>query len=252
MNAIKDKFLASIGRSLQHSLAEISTPSQALQACAADGRPAPSDLNRRLEGINKSAESVLSLLQNILEWPRVQTGQKLDLLDMEIADRDLGYLVEALDNLRFLSLAGTKITDSGLAHVKALKGLQELHLNGTKITSQGLDHLKGLEHLEILDLKDTRTTDDGLSLLKPLHKLNGLDLTRTLVTDAGLAHVGSFAELRTLILWDTHVTADGLRHLRGLRNLQELMLWHTPVTDQGADELRAALPGCDISTDMFT
>ena len=252
LNATKDKFLSSVGRTLRDSLAEISAASRALKDHAVTDRPAQSDANRQLEDVNRSAETVLGLLENILEWPRVQAGQKLDLLDMEITDRDLGYLIEALDDLRFLSLAGTKITDAGLEHIKALKDLQELHLDGTAITSHGLDLLKGLQNLEVLDLKDTTISDDGLAHLKPLRDLKGLYLTRTPVSDAGLAHVGTFTGLRTLILWDTQVTDAGLHHLRSLRDLQELILWKTRVTEQGANELRKALPGCDVSTGMFT
>ncbi len=252
LNATKDKFLSSIGRTLRDSLAEISMASSALKACASDERPAQGDISRRADVVNRSAETVLGLLENILEWPRVQVGQKLDLLDMEIKDRDLGYLVESLGNLRFLSLAGTRITDAGLEYITALKDLQELHLDGTAITDDGLKQLQRLQNLEVLDLKDTVITDDGLARLKSLRNLKGLYLTRTRITDAGLVHVGTLTALRTLILWDTQITDGGLSELRSLRNLQELILWKTLVTEQGADKLRQVLPDCDVSVGMFT
>jgi len=253
LSAAKDKFLSNISRSLHDSLAEISASSQALKDTAATtGQPVQGDANWRLEDVNRSARNVLKLLENILEWPRVQAGQKLDLLDMEITDRDLGYLVGALDNLRFLSLAGTRITDDGLEYIRVLKDLQELHLDGTAITNKGLELIKELENVEVLDLKDTTITDDGLTHLKPLRNLKSLYLTRTPISDAGLAHIGMLTGLQTLILWNTQVTDDGLHHLRSLTALRELILWQTLVTEHGADELRKALPDCDISTGMFT
>ena len=252
LNATKDRFLSSIGRTLRDSLAEISVASQAIKDWASTDQLALSDVNRRLKDVNSSAETVLGLLEHILEWPRVQAGQKLDLLDMEITDRDLGYLAEALGNLRYLSLAGTKVTDAGLEHTKVLKDLQELHLDGTAISDDGLSRIKGLENLEVLDLKDTKITDEGLAHLKPLRNLKGLYLTRTRIGDAGLAHVGTLTDLSTLILWDTQITDAGLAHLRSLHNLRELILWKTRVTDQAASELKKALPDCDISTGMFT
>lgn len=252
LNATKDKFLSSVGRTLRDSLQEISAASQAIKDWAGKDQPDQPDIEQRLEDVNRSAETVLGLLEKILEWPRVQAGQKLDLLDMEITDRDLAYLVEALDNLKFLSLAGTRITDAGLAHVKSLQGLQELHLDRTAITNDGLAMINGLQNLEVLDLKDTRIDDTGLATLASLRNLRGLYLTRTRITDTGLAQIGMLTELRTLILWDTQVTDKGLRHLRSLRNLQELILWKTGVSEQGAAELRKTLPGCDVSTSMFS
>lgn len=252
LNATKDKFLSSISRTLRDSLAEISSASQAIKNWTVNDHASQIDIDRILEDVNRSAETVLGLLENIIEWPRLQAGQKLDLLDTEITDRDLGYLIEALGNLRFLSLSGTKITDAGLEHIKALKELQELHLDGTTITNDGLQFIKGLHNLEVLDLKDTKITDDGLVHLKPLRELKGLYLTRTSISDAGLNHVASLTGLRTLILWDTQVSDEGLDCLQSLCHLQELILWKTRVTEQGINMLKKALPLCDISIEMFT
>jgi len=252
LNATKDKFLSSIGRALRDSLAEISAASRALKQHADEDRLPKNDFDQRLEAVNHSAETVLGLLENVLEWPRIQAGQKLDLLDTKVGDRDLGYLIEALDDLRFLSLAGTRITNAGLEHIQAIRGLRELHLDGTSITDEGLGLISGLKELEVLDLKDTAITDAGLAYLEPLRKLRGLYLTRTAITDAGLAYVAGLKELRTLILWDTQVSDEGLPHLRALGNLQELILWGSQVTERGAAELRKAVPDCDISLSLFS
>lgn len=252
LNATKDKFLSSIGRTLMDSLREISAASQSLKVDPTAREAAAEDLKSRLDGLNQSADTVLGLLENILEWPRVQTGQKLDLLDMEIRDHDLGYLVDAVDNLRFLSLAGTRITDAGLEHIKALKDLRELHLDGTSVTDDGLELIGRLQDLEILNLKDTSITNAALARLKPMRNLKGLYLTRTRITDEGLAHLAGHSQLRTLILWDTQITDKGLEHLQSLGNLQEVILWGSRVTAQGAERLREKLPDCDVSLDMFT
>ncbi len=251
LNATKDRFLSNIGRDVRDSLAEISSASAALKASVVDSRLSGDDLDYRLEGVNKSAESVLRLLENILEWPRVQVGQKLDLFNTQITDHDLAYLIGSLDNLRFLSLAETKISDAGLVHLKALKVLQELHLDNTSVTDNGLVRLASLQTLQILDLKGTKITDAGLAHLRPLQNLRGLYLTRTGITDAGLTHLTTLGNLETLILWDTRISDTGLLQLRPLKNLRELILWNTQVTEKGADGLRRGLPDCDISTDMF-
>ena len=251
LNATKDKFLSSMGRALMDSLREISSASRALKTDPKAQGTAAEDLASQINGLNESADKVLGLLENILEWPRVQSGQKLDMLDTEIGDRDLGYLVEALDDLRFLSLAGTGITDAGLEHVKALTGLRELHLDGTAVTDDGMELVGGLTELEVLDLKDTSITNAALARLEPLRNLQGLYLTRTRITDDGLAYLVGHTQLRTLILWGTQITDQGLEHLQSLKSLQEVILWDSRVTAQGAERLGEKLPDCDVSLDML-
>ncbi len=252
LNAVKDKFLSSLGRDLRDSLSEILRTTASLkEAAASEPGRGPAEVAAKLSGLNQSAEQVLRLMENILEWPRVQTGQKLDLFNSMITDRNLDYLVAGLDGLRFLSLAETGITDAGLAHLSRLQHLEELHLDSTAITNEGLKILAGLPSLRVLDLKDTAVTDEGLARLKNVPKLRGLYLTRTGITDAGLASVGKLKQLETLILWDTEITDAGLVHLHSLTNLRELILWGTRVTDEGAEAFRSALPGCDVSTNML-
>ena len=49
-------------------------------------------------------------------------------------------------------LAGTKVTDAGLVHLKGLAQLQSLDLMEHQVTDAGLEHLKGLTQLQSLDL----------------------------------------------------------------------------------------------------
>lgn len=250
LNATKDKFFSIIAKDLRGPLAAIAQVSASLRRSVGVGGSAGDRVDRQLQGVSATAETVLGLLENLLEWPRVQTGQKLDLFDSPVADRDLAYLVQGLNKLRFLSLADTRVTDDGLAHVARLTDLRELHLDNTAITDAGLRHLPYLRELLILDLKGTKVTDAGLAYLAPLEKLQGLYLTRTVITDEGLVHVGKLLNLRTLILWDTGITDAGLHHLHSLTHLREVILWGTAVTDAGAARLREALPDCDVSVDM--
>jgi len=235
LNDTKDKFMSNLGREAAASVARIG------DYRASNEVHAP-----------RSPDDVLRLLGTIMEWPRLQSGQKLDLFNTEVKDDDLSFLLQSLDNLRFLSLAATRISDAGLTYLKPLKYLQELHLDNTGITNNGLKISASMPNLRILDLKDTQITDEGLAILKPLSGLRGLYLTRTGITDAGLVHAEAFNLLETLILWDTMISDQGLTHLRSLHNLRELILWGTRVTEDGVNTLRMALPECDISTSMLT
>jgi CheY-like chemotaxis protein len=252
LNDAKDKFLSNLGREVSTSLAQIADTSATLrQAAKTPGTPG-SGIDEQLANVNRSAQDVLQLLGTILEWPRLQTGQKLDLLSTQISDRELGNLLSSLHDLRFLSLAETRVGDAGLAHLKSLTNLQELHLDHSDITDEGLKILTTLPNLEILDLKGTHITDAGLAHVGRLARLKGLYLTRTPITDAGLEHLRGLVNLETLILWDTAIGDAGLEHLKSLQRLKEVILWNTRVTQQGAGALQTALPECDVSTTMFT
>jgi len=251
LNDAKDKFLSNLGREVSASLAQIAGASAAIRESARTPGPGGAEVAQGLADVDRSAQDVLRLLETILEWPRLQTGQKLDLLSTQISDRELGSLLASLHDLRFLSLAETRIGDAGLAHLESLASLQELHLDHTEITDEGLKRLAALPNLEILDLKGTRITDAGLAEVGRLTRLKGLYLTRTSITDAGLAHLRGLTNLETLILWDTGIGDAGLEHLKPLKRLQEVILWSTQVTEQGAQSLQAALPDCDVSTTVL-
>ena len=47
-----------------------------------------------------------------------------------------------LPNLRTLSLAGTDVTDAGLAHLAGLPNLKTLYLGDTQVTDVGVAKLK--------------------------------------------------------------------------------------------------------------
>jgi len=251
LNDAKDKFLSNLGREVSASLARIADSSASIRASASTPGVPGTGIAPGLADVNRSAQDVLRLLGTILEWPRLQSGQKLDLLSTQISDRELGNLLASLHDLRFLSLAETRVGDAGLAHLQSLTNLQELHLDHTEITDEGLKLLASLPNLEILDLKGTRITDAGLAEVGRLTRLKGLYLTRTGITDAGLGHLRGLSQLETLILWDTGIGDAGLEHLKPLKRLQEVILWSTRVTRQGAEALQAALPECDVSTAML-
>ncbi|NCO56879.1 MAG: hypothetical protein COW73_05250 [Nitrospirae bacterium CG18_big_fil_WC_8_21_14_2_50_70_55] len=245
LSATKDRFFSIVAKELSPAVAALAEAGQTLAAATAHDHPTPEP--GALLAVTTGAESVLTLVENLLEWPRVGRGQKLDLYASPVTDATLASFAAGLPELRFLSLADTRVTDAGLAHVARLTGLHELHLDNTPISDAGVAQLAPLTDLRILDLKGTRVTDSGLAIVRRLPHLQALYLTRAPITDAGLAHVATLAELRTLILWDTPITDAGLLHLAHLARLTELILWNTRVTDAGVAALATALPACDIS-----
>ena len=104
----------------------------------------------------------------------------------QIGDSHLELLKPVAKQVYWLGLARTKVTDSGLAHLKDLVNLNRLHLENTAVTDAGLAHLGGLTNLEYLNLYGTKVTDAGLIHLARLEKLQSLYLWQTGVTDKGV------------------------------------------------------------------
>jgi uncharacterized membrane protein len=112
----------------------------------------------------------------------------------DFGDAQLQQLAPLGSNLRWLDLAGTSVTDAGLARLPAMPNLVRLHLERTAITDSGLAALAGLVNLEYLDLYGTEVSDAGLETLEKLPKLKRLYIWRTKVTPEAAT---AFMEART-------------------------------------------------------
>ena len=108
----------------------------------------------------------------------------------KVGDAALADLKPLTEQLVWLSLAGTAVTDAGLEALKAFKNLQILHLEKTSISDAGLAHLRGLPELRYLNLYGTKVTDQGLEHLKGLSKLKNLYVWQTSVTETGAGALG--------------------------------------------------------------
>ena len=154
----------------------------------------------------------------------------------EFDDRDAVHLRE-LQQLKFLSLGHSSITDAGLEQFSGLRRLKKLVLAETRISGSGLKSLQGLPTLEILNLKGTQIGNDGLRLLGGLPPLRALNLDETAVTDEGLEHLKRLPNLSHLDLTETGVSDDGMRHLGDVTTLENLRLTRTKISDAGIEHL---------------
>jgi len=120
----------------------------------------------------------------------------------KFGDAEADMLLPLAEQLTWLDLARTQITDAGLTKIGQLKNLSKLHLQQTAVTDEGLAGLEGLEYLEYLNLYGTQ------------------------VTDAGLEHLKGLKNLRAVYLWQTGVTKEGARALQeALPDLEINMGW---------------------------
>ncbi|HEX7899539.1 MAG TPA: hypothetical protein VF950_17355 [Planctomycetota bacterium] len=115
----------------------------------------------------------------------------------KVVDASLADLAPVGEQLVWLNLAGTGVSDAGLKAVAGFKNLQRLHLERTSISDEGLAHLAGLSELRYLNLYGTKVTDKGLAALKNLKKLQSLYVWQTAVSKEGAASLnGTLASLK--------------------------------------------------------
>ena len=117
---------------------------------------------------------------------RVKQGLEIDfhLKARQSAAKTLP-LVAKLENVVWLNLANSDISDGDLAHLKKLKELRAIHLEKTEVGDEGIRHLTGLEQLEYLNLYSTNITDKSLEQLAKLPSLRKLYVWKTNVTGTG-------------------------------------------------------------------
>ena len=119
-------------------------------------------------------------LSNEDNWLQVTLYRK------DSVDAILGRLAEDFpDQITWLDVKDTQLTDEGLVAVGKLKNLTRLRAEKTTVTDAGLAHLGELNFLESLNLYGTK------------------------ITDTGLDHLSKLPNLRRLYAWDTQVSKEG-------------------------------------------
>ncbi|SEJ57323.1 Planctomycete cytochrome C [Dyadobacter koreensis] len=171
-------------------------------------KPALASLTSGSGGENaKSAESpVLSLQVPVPNEKAVEAIKKAGLLVMPIShdknllevsavnapgfgDGQINLLSPLSDQIIWLKLSGTKVTDAATKEIVKLKNLNKLHLEYTAVTDAGLTALKDLQYLEYINLVGTKVTDAGLKNLASSKSLKNIYIWKSAVTENGVAEV---------------------------------------------------------------
>ena len=104
-----------------------------------------------------------------------------------ISDASLAALTGVAQQVLWLDLANTRVSDGGMAVVATLPNLTRLHLQHTAVGDGGVGLLAGLQRLEYLNLYGTAVTDQALVPLSSLKRLRALYVWKTGVTAAGVS-----------------------------------------------------------------
>ncbi|HWB11429.1 MAG TPA: protein kinase [Pirellulales bacterium] len=135
-------------------------------------------------------------------------------------------VIARLGNLQYIDATGCPLSDAGFQELCKLTQLRVLCVEGRQISDAGVADLVRLKELEYLQLHACRLTDSGLATIGDLRHLQELNLIGTGITDGGLPHLAKLVDLHTLRLDATKVTAEGVA------------------------KLQAALPDCEIISDV--
>jgi hypothetical protein len=135
---------------------------------------------------------------------------------------------------------------------KAFGEVTGVQLQFTQATNDDLRYLAYVPTIERVGLDRTKVTEEGLIHLRACPMLRALALNGLPITDQGLAELSTHQNLESLSLNGSRITDAGLVHLEKLTKLKALWLRNTAITDAGYRRLQAALPECEIQTDVPT
>lgn len=113
-----------------------------------------------------------------------------------------------------------------------------------------IEKVADLPYLRLVKLPACTITDESLRPLQTLKRLEWLELFKTPATDNAVAIVAKIKSLKTLDLRGTRVTDACVSELISLPNLQNLYIGNTAITSQAVDQIRAAVPSCEVDTKL--
>jgi len=147
------------------------------------GLKVPAANEKDIEALKKAGLIVnnLSHDQNLIEVSAVNAPN--------FNDSQMGLITALSEQIAWLKLGETKITDAALKGISKLKNLNKLHLEHTGITDTGLANLKNLPYLEYVNLVDTKITDAGLKSIASVKSLKSVYVWQSAVTDSAVSQV---------------------------------------------------------------
>lgn len=102
------------------------------------------------------------------------------------SDKDIHQLAGIAENIFWLHLADTKITDESAKQILACKNISRLDLRGTSLGKAALLELKELKQLKYLNMVGTGLDDEALVQFLPPASLTNFYCWNTKVTKVGL------------------------------------------------------------------
>lgn len=184
------------------------------------------------------------------EWLRAHHDEIAQTTDLILRLRETHVTGEGLSTLRglqnviYLDLTGTPLTDADLAHVVTLPRLPQILVGRTGISDAALAGLSQMPNLVHLCIDATQATPVGISGLGTCPNLESLTLLDA--DDESVAQIARLNRLKYLVLEGEDVTGESLPALKQMQNLKMLTFYAADLSREEVDELQMALPGCAV------
>jgi hypothetical protein len=199
--------------------------------------------------------SDMRTLQSIAQTPSDSSSRDSLAWNRSIVQRaewsDSTGTKESKSHAAWARVVAIDTSDDELPKLINLKHLVTVRIwNGA--SPRTLAQLKRFPRLEALDLggfghiSEDDLRENGEIEIPKLPQLRGLNLYETPFRGKGLEHL---TNLENLDVSGTLVDDRSLPALKQMRSLRLLSLWNTKVSRQGIEQLREALPACDIESD---
>ena len=118
----------------------------------------------------------------------------------------------------YVKFGDSKFTNEDLLKLKPLSNnIAWLDIGGSQITDEGMIHLSEFNNLERIHLENTAITDEGIKSLVSLKELAYLNLHGTNVSDKSLNPISQIESLKSVYIWNTNVTEEGISQLKDKR-----------------------------------
>jgi eukaryotic-like serine/threonine-protein kinase len=197
------------------------------------------------KGLLSDLSPLQGMLLNRLDCSYTQVTELNPLRGMPLTILYCNYTpMSDLSPLEGVALVNLGIASTRVSNLSPLMGMKLQNLMATGIPAKDLTPLRGMP-LKGLDLHGT----SGITGLNPLEgmPLVGLNLTDLPVSD--LSALQGQKTLRHINLHGTQVNDASLAQLQDCTNLTGLILRKTKVTAAGVDDLKKALPKCEVNWD---
>jgi uncharacterized membrane protein len=129
----------------------------------------------------KSKGVMIKALSNNSNWLQVTIDKSLPVAELLAA-----LAAEFPEQVTWLDLKETQITDADLAPISQFKHLTRLRLEKTGVTDNAMGHLQGLNYLEFLNIYGSKVGDQGIDKLADLRNLR-----RVYAWESGVTKVGA-------------------------------------------------------------
>lgn len=205
------------------------------------------DLNAAIASVAETVQPPSGPIEFLVIKQRVVDGRPMQ----QLTTRDLA-LIAQVGSIKKLKVAGSRITDEGLAHLVKLQALTSLDVSYCHwISPKGFEILSKLPKLESFTAARTQFGEEGATAISQLKRLKSLELPDTKIKNADFLKLCTLPELESLMINNTLVSDAGLAQLGNLSNLQRFYFSGTAISDASIEHL-LELKKLRLVNDEFT